>query len=555
MSDIRDYSQYTNTMLHTNYWYIRNNKFDKIRHVRGKNFFTVGDAEEKAKKLREKENKFYNSWGCQSEEEFFDLLKNFEGISVPDKEAFKKFTNYGANGLISKIIANRNLKTKPVKEQVTVTINTEDLNKKLNKTFRNYFNIDNDFIKTQGELNLSFEPTPKAFKVIFNALRGTHYQVNSFNSDALLKDFDTLADGLSFTLNGQAVSKSTLKSYIPVLPFPWGYKPEEIRDMINNDPDRKEEIKREVREGIINPLKAYCGYDGTSSAFQRAFDLTLKKLLGGTEDEIIHKFFLGGENWENVLKGALGEFGTSLIFHYIKIAFKNPRENSKVKPVIKLIGNETRSITGEKRKIDVLTNGFGVQVKNYLLNKGTGDVNITQNAISVRQHPVELGEYLEENDRQSFYGFITNYFFNPVSHRLWQGEMLDALRSFLAKYLTAEVLRLASKDIEDTVCFYNISNTYFIPGSALFDYYSKTVEDESKLKVDITSSIKTYGDGVSRGENDYWMIETDGSRAVWAPTDKNRTEFAEAIRKRITIEAKMNTLLKTSFEKYKLGFF
>ena len=71
MANIRDYSQYTNTMLHTNYWYIRNNKFDKIRHVRGKNFFTVGDAEEKTKKLREKENKFYNSWGCQSEEEFF----------------------------------------------------------------------------------------------------------------------------------------------------------------------------------------------------------------------------------------------------------------------------------------------------------------------------------------------------------------------------------------------------------------------------------------------------------------------------------------------------
>lgn len=503
-------SSYGNSVLHTNYNYFRFNSFLKNSKeaMRELQSLSIGfDA------LETKELAFYKKFGANSYEEFMSLLKSL--MNSDDGALLRRASNENVSKLISKIIAGKTNNEDMNQVELVINVNTEQAQDEMDKISK----ILSKVFGQPVDVGLTITGNIKNIKKMANKLSKKNFHLSSYNSDALfeyLRGDNDLDDMITISFNGRRIDTTELSQMIKFRPYPWGYTLAEIRQGIEENPKQGiAELEQAIRD-IRNEIKAYFGGSG-SKEFNQALDVTLDKVLS----EGYGLFFIGS-NVKNGLLGAFGEFGTALLMNYLYLKTGHRLDESIANVVGQNLGKQ-----------DVLLfDAFGIQVKNYSVKAGPNGA-FTRMNIEVKQHPAEVAQYFGE--AQSFTGFLANYFFNADINKHYFGAIYDLEETLKSEY-SAELLRTVIADISDTVCFYNIGQQYFVPGSRIILFYQKSIES---LEVEIYSnSSEHWSEGPSRGPNEYWKWLGH----AWAPTSKNLSAFNHLISSGITIKTTMGGL-------------
>lgn len=535
--------QYQDTALHTNYNYARGNVFDKHHNVK-QALAELHNAELSLEHLKNKERTIYQLFGATTFEGFRDKLTQIFGSHSQDAQILRRCGNYEISKYIQQLKSNHERTEKEETVKYTLVVDTSQINMTLDQMVENINKAlagnTNVRVEQSGMNSISMTPNLSVLKAVFNQLTKQitkrTYQVKSHYSTALremIKDVDidwssvlTFVDDKQHTLDRKEVS-----DLVKFLPFPWGYTPNEIKEAAK-DPERLQQIKDAVT-ALRDELLQYLGYSQGSPEMQKAIDITLnERLQGGL------LIFMGGGNWENNLKGALGEFGAALFFNYVALI-----TGGNVTTTARVVGTK-KTDEGESQKVDVeFLKGIGCQVKNY---NPYGDLI---HNIEVNQHPAGLSEYFGET--QSLGSFLANYYFNPTQHKR-DYYQFRTLQKELQKDYKGELLRLAiadiNNDIHDTVTFYFVSGEYFVPGSVILEYYIKEVKS-LELIIECSSEAPSYPKdedptkGASRGPNSYWVKIGN----EWAPTALNEERFNKYLTKWISLRAYMKNFPLESY--------
>lgn len=516
------FAQYGNTTLHTNYNYFRPNLFLKsVQEGMQALSMIQGDIDT----LEAKELQFYKKFGKNSYEEFIFFLRQImqsqDGVYLrrASNENIRKF-------LLSEI--KRRTDSDLTQVEVDIVVNTEDVAKKL----KNINQLIIGSISQKGKTSTGAEVfrvsgNIQTMKQIFNRIASKNLNPRSINPDALSKLLSEkeLSKLIDIQVGGQSKSMTEFGQMIKFRPYPWGYTNAELKQALQSN---NEYVKQELNKAVTDIRQAVYNYFGGgvgSTQYVRALETTLKTVLpeGG------YNIFLIGANVENGLIGAFGEFGTALLIQYLYQLTGTQISESVAEVVGQSLGKQDVRIFDQ----------FGIQVKNYSIEQSkTGAY--TRRAIDVKQHPSELvgKEGLDgyfTGDTNSFTGFLANFFFNGDIQRKYFSTIYDLEEALRSDY-TAQLLRFAVADIGDTICFYNISQQFFVPASRILRFYREQAES---LRVHISGeSGEKWQEGPSIGPNEYWE-KIDGR---WAPTKSNINLFNAYVDKLITIKATMTRL-------------
>lgn len=503
------WNDYGNSRLHTNYNYFRPNsfyspstKFASIEALR---------IEGAMKQLQAKELSFYRLFGCNSFEEFIALLRQLQ--NSPDGNILKRFSS---ESILQNVI--RKLEREKSKNLLTGTIKVipkiDAANKALADVVKKIKSIkiqNNSFIgQINGDFSLMINLDVPSLKALINTLfPEQRFHLTSFNSERIskfLRDNEAQIAALIKIEDGYGRQLSTeeIAQTFKYRPYPWGYTNKELREN-KNDPIMLQQLKHAIND-IHNEI-----YNMTSDSSPE-LKAAVKETLVNNVD-IDYNIFFVGANYEAGLKGAFGEFGTAVLFNYLRR--KYGIYNTTIQEEIigsKLLGKTDVNILG----------AFGVQVKNYA-TFDNGEIAHTFKDIESRQQPQEFVKYLEHSAGgsaigESFLGFLANYFFNSTIKQKQAGTF-DDLKNFISHNLIAEVFRLATNDIPDTLTFYHVNMGYFIPGSMILSFYLQLGD----VQVDIKGPAPTYNDPIpSRGPNDFWSYRSGN---FWVPTEKNNLDY------------------------------
>ena len=435
------WSQYGNYTLHTNHDYFRRNVFFKsVNKALHTDRMKVQNDQ---RNLADREKRFYQTFGQNDYDGFIKWARNL--FTGPDGAVIARFSNEALlQSIIGDIARNAEKHQSVQKAKLTLLIDSEDANKKINevsKTLSNFEKLSgkSDFKSKDGKIEFEFEANPQIMKAIVNRLKQTQFHISSLNSEALASFIDKEDLGeLVFSKDGKQLTNKELSQIIQYRPFPWGYRNSEIREGWKDGQFRpviEAELTtaiKEIRQNIIS-----MGSDG-SPQMQQALRQTLDDTLPLPFDPEEHyNIFFVGANYRNGLLGAFGEFGTALLINYLKLVGAGVSEKRA-----KIMGQDLG-------KRDVEYAGLGVQVKNYSLAQSDAGT-YTRKKIEVNQHPNQLADYF--SDRDSFLGFITNYHFNENIQKSASGNPRQTMNMVIDKlqdkYL-AELLRIAVDDVND----------------------------------------------------------------------------------------------------------
>lgn len=529
--------RYGNTTLHTNYkYFVPAFSYNKnVSELLG----TIGDVESKIDYLKAKEREFYRKFGKDNFDDFMKFLK--ELMNSNDGDVIRRLSNENLRStLLNKIRQGQQDLTD---EEITIEVSIDNTDvQKATKALQEAISamkivsVGNKTLSgrvisyTDNHRAITVKANVPVIKTIINKFSGTHFNRSSFNSRAIssfLSNDKNFERAFTITDSGGAVLTSEeLSQKIKYRPYPWGYTNSEIKKGLEEDPVKTKEMLDKAKQDIKREIDNL--FIGASRDLIKAKDQELSKILGNG-----YNIFFVGSNWENGLIGAFGEFGTAVLLRYLYIKTG------------KNLDSFTSEIIGQQLgKQDVrIFDGFGIQVKNYATYRD--DINaFTRKNIEVRQHPSELGEYFDKTNSESFCGFLANYFFNTKINDLYKNQFYD-LQKELEENFTAELLRFAVKDIEDTVTFYNIGSQYFVPASAILEFYVSKKE-LLDVKIEIERSVPIYTDegGESRGNNEYWVnrFGNFGDGTGWTPTQKNTSLYAKLINNDIKIISTMQKL-------------
>lgn len=503
-------SSYGNTALHTNYHYFRFNAFLKNAKdaMRELNSLSGGITALEAKELA-----FYKKFNCNSYEEFMEFLRFM--MQSDDGKLLRRASNENVSKFVSKLIAGK-AGAKDMNEfDLNIVINTsqaqdkvEEISRALSAAFRQ-----------PVDLGITVKGNITSLKRMVNRLAKKNYHLSSFNSEALASFLasDTELDKMiTIQLGGTPVTTSELSQVIKYRPYPWGYTMADIRKGMSENPRQTMAELEQAIQDIRRELKQYFGGSG-SNEFNQALEKTLDSVLSSG-----YNLFFIGSNVKNGLLGAFGEFGTALLMNYLYLKTGGQIDDSIAKVVGQNLG---------KQDVQIF-DAFGIQVKNYSVSVGPNGA-FTRSNIEVRQHPNEVAQYF--SDTQSFTGFLANFFFNADINKHYFGNIYD-LEEVLRTEYTAELLRTAVANISDTICFYNIGQQYFVPGSRIILFYQDCIDNiETKI---ICNSGLHWDEGPSRGPNEFWQWLGH----AWAPTAKNTSAFNQLISNGITIKTTMKGL-------------
>lgn len=499
------WQEYGNSRLHTNYHYFRKSSFYADKNKTASiELMRVLDAQ---KKLEAKEKAFYRLFGCETFEEFLVFLRSL--MNSPDGQVLKRFSN---ESILENII--KKLEREHSKDLntgiINITVNMED-SKKLEQVLKNLSQIkikSKDFIgKMVGNFTLSMNFDVPSFKTLMDTYASKNFNRSSYNPDRLvdfLKQNQTeLMKKFTFiNESGRQISIEEITQEFKYRPYPWGYTNTELKEIEKyGDPLLKQQLIKAI-EAIETEVLQLA--HGGSSELMAAVKETLNNSV-----RLDYNIFFVGANYRNGLIGAFGEFGTAVLFNYLRRKYGIYNDSVAEK----IIGSELLG----KTDVQIL-GAFGVQVKNYA-TFDDGDIAYTFKDIESRQSPTQFAEYLDYSIggvdiKDTFLGFLANYFFNSTIKAKQTGTFQD-LKEFISQNLIAESFRLTTNNIEDTVTFYNVNMAYFIPGSMILNHYLQLQD----LKVTITGPDPEYTSSVpSRGPNEFWRYN---SGKIWTPTEKN----------------------------------
>lgn len=503
-------ASYGNTTLHTNYHYFRFNAFLKNAKDAMKELNSISGGIDA---LEAKELAFYKKFGCNSYEEFMDLLRMM--MNSDDGKLLRRASNENVSKFISKLIGGKT-GTRDMNEfDLNITINTNQAQSEMDKISKAL----SAAFRQPVDLGITVKGNVTSLKRMVNRLAKKNYHLSSFNTEALasfLYSDTELDEMITIELGGSRVTTKELSQVVKYRPYPWGYTMADIKKgMVENPKQTTAELEQAIKD-IRAEIKQYFGGSG-SVEFNQALETTLDSVLSSG-----YNLFFIGSNVRNGLLGAFGEFGTALLMNYLYLKTGGRLDESIAEVVGQNLG---------KQDVQIF-DAFGIQVKNYSVNAGPNGA-FTRSNIEVRQHPNEVAQYF--SDAQSFTGFLANFFFNADINKHYFGTIYD-LEDVLEKEYTAELLRTAVADISDTVCFYNISQQYFVPGSRILAFYQGCIENiETKI---ICNSGIHWTEGPSRGPNEFWKWLGH----AWAPTTKNTSVFNQLIGNGITIRTTMKGL-------------
>ena len=515
--DTSYFSQYGNTTLHTNYNYFRPNLF--LKNVQ-EGLSALSMIQGDISVLEAQELQFYKKFNKNSYEEFMSFLR--EIMSSMDGIYLRRASNENVRKfLLSEI--KKHTDTDLTSVEVDIIVDSEDVASKLE-------NIGDLLVGSMTRNGLTVSGKPKfrvngniqTMKQIFNRLASKNMNPRSINADAISKllsqkEIDGLVD---IQIGGQSTTQKEFSQMIKFRPYPWGYTNAEISQALKNDEGGY--VRQELNEAVQDIRKSvyeYFGGDGGSKPYQDALNITLNTVLptGG------YNIFMVGANVENGLLGAFGEFGTALLIQYLYQLTGGAVDKGVAEVVGQSLGKQDVKIF----------DSFGIQVKNYSIEQGEAGA-FTRRAIDVNQHPSEFVQYFS-GDTNSFTGFLANFFFNDNIQSHYFSAIYDLEETLKSEY-TAQLLRFAVADIQDTICFYNIGQQFFVPASRILLFYQRQAES---LKIHISGdSGEKWTSGPSVGPNEFW----EKINGRWAPTARNRSLFDNYINKSITIKATMTHL-------------
>ena len=532
--------QYGNNVLHTNYkYYVPVFSYNKsITELLG----AIGDVEGKISSLKTKEKEFYQKFGKETYEDFMSFLR--EIMNSRDGDILRKLSNENLRSILLRKIAGG--KQDLTDEEITISVNTnseqlDKAQKALSSAFSamskiKTFSQNGGIVSLSTRIENSDEGDKKSFitakmnvqviKTIVNKFAKKNYNRSSYNSDAIatfLKNDKSFYDAFNITdSSGSIISSEQFSQMIKYRPYPWGYTNNEIKQGLKDDPVGTSEMLNKAKDDIKEEIDTLFG--GASPELNEAKEEVLQTVLGDG-----YNIFFVGANWENGLLGAFGEFGTAVLLRYL---YKKTGKN---------IDNFSAEIIGQQfGKQDIrIFDDFGIQVKNYATYRDEVKA-FTRKEMEVRQHPSELGEYMDNSE--SFCGFLANYFFNVKINELYKNQFYD-LETELKEDFTAELLRFAVKNIDDTITFYNIGGQYFIPASSILEFYVSQNE-LLDVKIEIERSVPIYSEegGESRGNNEYWVRNSSSDTMGWSQTSENKNLFARLVNNDIKIISKMQEL-------------
>lgn len=511
------FSQYGNTTLHTNYNYFRPNLF--LRNVQ-EGLQALNMIQGDISTLEGKELQFYKKFGKNSYEEFMVFLR--EVMNSPDGNYLRRASNENIRKFLLSEIKKRT-NTDLTSVNIEIVVNGEDVAKKLDNIGELIVgSIRRSGNSISGAPKFSVSGNIQTMKQIFNRLASKNMNPRSINSEAISKLLSEkeISNLLDIQIGGQSTSLKDFSQVIKFRPYPWGYTNAELKQALQNDEDGY--IKQELNEAVNDirqSVQEYFGGNAGSEHYRQALEKTLNMVLpkGG------YNIFFVGANVENGLIGAFGEFGTSLLIQYLYQLTGGQVDRGIAQVVGQSLGKQ------DVRIFDY----FGIQVKNYSIEQGQAGA-YTRRAIDVNQHPSEIIQYFD-GDTSSFTGFLANFFFNGDIQKKYFSIIYDLEETLKSEYM-AQLLRFAIADIGDTICFYNISQQFFIPASRILRFYQEQAES---LRVHISGdSGNKWLEGPSIGENEYW--EKISGR--WAPTKANTSLFSSYINKLISIKTTMTRL-------------
>ncbi len=536
--------EYQDTALHTNYNYARGNAFDKHQNV-SQALAEFHNIKTNIQQLEAREQQIYRLFGATDYLTFRQKITSILGDKNPDTAILRKCSNEEVSKKIQQIISDRSQTAEAPKATYTIEIDTSAINQSLQEVVDNInqalVKADQDgksvTIVENSTNQIHLVPDVSILKALFNEttaqLTKRHYQVGSHYSTALydmVKDPQFKWDKILTFKNGrgEAMDHTAVSKLVSFRPIPWGYEASELKAMAK-DPEMAQELQQAL-ERIKHDLIDYLDLGDRSKAsynLKRAAQVTLEEKI---PDGLL--LFVGGGNWVNNLKGALGEFGTAVLFNYLMLCLGH-------EPSAQVVGAVKNAQTKESGKVDVqLLRDIGCQVKNYNPHS-----KLMKN-IEANQHPAGLAEYF--GNSQSLGSFLANYFFNPIQHERNKANF-EQLQDILRQDYQGELLRLAIDDVQnnigDTVTFYSISGQYLVPCSAILRYYQKEAE-LLDIIIDCSTEAPSYDtakdptDGASKGANPYWFREG----GQWTPTTLNKEQFRMYLYKYISIRAYMKNL-------------
>ena len=366
----------------------------------------------------------------------------------------------------------------------------------------------------------------KNIKKVANSVLKTSLKTQSNASAQLIRD---LRDNPHLIKISTKEENNTYTELI--LDAPFRYTKEDVRNMARSK--RKDHSEQKKLRQRLNEIKNFILKDlcaGASKPMKDAVKEVWEEKIGHRMSDLENgSFFMAGEGWLKNIIGAMGEFQNAVFIHYLNRRF--PRAGVSAE----LIGDQYNKY-GQPRHDDMrICKAFGVQVKNYNLNKTTD--------ITISLHPSQIGALV--NDRELVTYFVNSYFNTDVP-QIPEADWKVFFENHIEDLLNIDLMDLR---VDEKVSFYVISG-HLVPGSDLIQAIAinKTIQAHPWQQGKKGKSDKEYREETNSKDGaplfaDWWKVTgwdwTGDSREnfKWEPTEKNTLEAWE---KYVSIKVRFN---------------
>lgn len=295
------------------------------------------------------------------------------------------------------------------------------------------------------------------------------------------------------------------------------------------------EILKKLKAQIFSHFKIGSGSD----VFQRAFETVWNQTMSMANGYEGAAFFEKGGTLNNV-RGAFGEFQSSLLFTYVGLLLMSQGASNALESFV------SDTLMQQQNKADItlknLFQSWGVQVKNY--NPAEQNRHFDINA-----HPSDIVQYKSFSeiggDSDNFLTFVANYYFNATyrsAHASDYSKVIWALPILFAEIANLET----QQELDDRITFYYIGGSHFVPASVILSAYYNHVLSVGNFSMTGPSTYKddnyfrlnksSYDDTLPAGA-DYFEFLGDN---YFVKNDKNEAKFNQLISSQISLRGSFN---------------
>lgn len=432
------------------------------------------------------EARFYAEFGCNSYEQFQQLMKDLINEVQQDKKCLENFHNANIKNILAQYMGKTGLALAPT--EVIATLTTEGIQIPFNiKQSANagFFKIT---ITGEGQIKIGMKPNASNLKRLVNDISRdfqkeqkarqfrpgqTKYenQISTQLKSAIESQMGKNGGEALYTLDMTGVGGSTetigfFDSGVEYNPFQMSAK--QLKEWKKEDPAQYQaaidKMGPEIKNIILTKVMT-----GASPELLQVFEKTWNRVD-------VASLFSTGNNLYAGIVGSMGEFGTGLWFDYISLKLKSKGIKSSR---VEFLGQLLDKTSGRQGAVDLaFLNNIGVQVKN---------IN------TIAHETISTSRPLSAIPDESFQKYMANASFNtgiPYNETGAINYVKDHAEDFLNLALTKSNYGAQTSGVS----FYAVG-PHFVPASAVFASVVQAL-------VETNVSIGGMGEGVYHGDGD-----------------------------------------------------